>query len=82
MIHDLSHRSVLLRTDLKVLLLSIHGNKTAHMAPYEGGVRGWGTGGRTLVKTWLNMAIKDVNRSMLVRMMNMSMSYCPISMAT
>lgn len=32
-----------------------------------------------MVKTWLKMAIKDVNKSMLVRIMNMSMSYFPVS---
>ena len=45
------------------------------MAQSEGGARGRGAGGRTLVKTWLKMAIKDVNSSMLVRIVNMSMSY-------
>ena len=41
---------------------------------FEGGARGRRIGRRTLVKTWLKMAIKDVKSSMFVRMMKMSMS--------
>ena len=49
------------------------------MALSEGGARGRRIGRRTLVKTWLKMAIKDVKSSIFVRMMNMSINYLPIS---
>ena len=55
-------------------------HKTAYMTLVEGGARGRRVGRRTLVKTWLKMAIKDVKSSIFVRMMKMSINYLPISM--
>lgn len=48
--------------------------ESTYVALFMGGAREWGSGGQTLAKTSLKMAIKDVKSSMLLRIMNKTMS--------